>query len=113
VRHHGSGAKPGAKRFHHHVVGALTLAYEGLEMVAEPGLTLTVYAAEPGSPSEQALRLLAPGPPLREQRLCSSRSPPVDDAADGHVWHPPSGVARMPTVRAAVRLESAGSRPWV
>lgn len=55
VRHHGSGVK----RFHHHVVGDLTLAYEGLEMVEEPGLTLTLYAAEPGSPSQQALRLLA------------------------------------------------------
>lgn len=28
-------------------------------MAAEPGLTLTVYTAEPGSPSEEALRLLA------------------------------------------------------
>ena len=55
VRRHGTGAKS----FNHHVVGALTLAYEGLEMVAEPGLTLTIYTAEPGSPSEQALRLLA------------------------------------------------------
>ena len=35
------------------------ISYEGLEMAAEPGLTLTIYAAEPGSPSEQALRLLA------------------------------------------------------
>lgn len=55
VRHHGSGAKS----FHHPIVGELTLAYEGLEMAAEPGLTLTIYAAEPGSPSEEALRLLA------------------------------------------------------
>jgi hypothetical protein len=28
-------------------------------MAAEPGLTLTIYAAEPDSPSEDALRLLA------------------------------------------------------
>ena len=28
-------------------------------MAAEPGLTLTIYTAEPGSPSEDALRLLA------------------------------------------------------
>jgi predicted RNA polymerase sigma factor len=35
------------------------LAYEGLEMAAEPGLTLTIYTAEPGSPSDDALRLLA------------------------------------------------------
>ncbi|WP_267714474.1 helix-turn-helix transcriptional regulator [Streptomyces sp. CoH17] len=55
VRHHGTGGK----LFHHHAVGDLTLAYEGLEMAAEPGLTLTVYTAEPGSPSEEGLRLLA------------------------------------------------------
>jgi hypothetical protein len=55
VRHHGTGTK----RFHHHTVGDLTLAYEGLEMAAEPGLTLTVYTAEPGSPSEEGLRLLS------------------------------------------------------
>jgi transcriptional regulator with XRE-family HTH domain len=55
VRDHGTGVKT----FHHHVMGDLTLAYEGLEMAAEPGLTLTVYAAEPGSPSEEALALLA------------------------------------------------------
>jgi len=55
VRHHGTGTK----RFHHSTVGELTLAFEGLEMAAEPGLTLTIYTAEPGSPSEEGLRLLA------------------------------------------------------
>ncbi|MFI9408552.1 helix-turn-helix transcriptional regulator [Nocardia gamkensis] len=55
VRHHGTGFKV----FHHRVVGALTVAYEGLEMAAEPGLTLTIYTAEPGSPSQQAMQLLA------------------------------------------------------
>lgn len=55
VRHHGTGTK----RFRHEVVGELTLAFEGLESAAEPGLTLTIYAAEPGSPSEEGLRLLA------------------------------------------------------
>ncbi|MFC0505255.1 helix-turn-helix transcriptional regulator [Micromonospora costi] len=55
VRHHGTGVK----KYRHHVVGDLTLAYEGLEMAAEPGLTLTIYTAEPGSTSEDALRLLA------------------------------------------------------
>jgi len=55
VRHHGTGAKT----FHHPVVGDFTIAYEGLEMAAEPGLTLTIYTAEPGSPSEEGLRLLA------------------------------------------------------
>ena len=55
VRLHGTGTK----HFHHHVVGELTLAYESLDMVAEPGLTLTIYAAEPDSPTADALALLA------------------------------------------------------
>ena len=55
VRHHGTGTK----HFHHTAVGDLTLAFEGLEMAAAPGLTLTIYTAEPGSPSEEGLRLLA------------------------------------------------------
>lgn len=55
VRHHGTGFKT----FRHDVVGELTLAYEGLAMESEPGLTLTIYAAEPGSASAERLRLLA------------------------------------------------------
>ena len=55
VRLHGAGTK----QFHHHVVGDLTLAYESLDMVAEPGLTMTIYAAEPNSPTADALALLA------------------------------------------------------
>lgn len=71
VRHHGTGAK----RFHHDVVGDLTLAYEGLEMAAEPGLTLTIYAAEPGSPSEDALRLLASWAASQEADATAERLP--------------------------------------
>jgi transcriptional regulator with XRE-family HTH domain len=55
VRLHGAGTK----HFHHHVVGDLALAYESLDMIAEPGLTLTIYAAEPASPTAEALALLA------------------------------------------------------
>ncbi|SIO84962.1 Putative DNA-binding protein in cluster with Type I restriction-modification system [Nocardiopsis sp. JB363] len=55
VRHHGTGTKT----FHHSVVGEMTLAYEGLAMEAEPGLTLTVYTAEPGSDSGERMQLLA------------------------------------------------------
>lgn len=55
VRHHGTGTKA----FHHSVVGEMTLAYEGLAMEAEPGLTLTVYTAEPGSASAERMQLLA------------------------------------------------------
>ncbi len=55
VRLHGAGAKS----FHHGVVGDLDLAYESMDMLSEPGLTLTLYAAEPGSPTAEALSLLA------------------------------------------------------
>ncbi|MGO4455211.1 helix-turn-helix transcriptional regulator [Arthrobacter sp. RAF14] len=55
VRRHGSGSKA----FHHHDVGDLTLSYEGLELTAEPGLSFLIYTAEPGSPSDDRLRLLA------------------------------------------------------
>ncbi|MFF2603860.1 helix-turn-helix transcriptional regulator [Streptomyces californicus] len=54
VRHHSTGTK----HFHHHAVGGLSLAYEGLDMASAPGLNLTIYTAEPGSPSEEGLRLL-------------------------------------------------------
>jgi hypothetical protein len=55
VRYHRSGTK----RFHHPLVGDLTLAYESLQLPADPGLTLVTYSAEPGSPSESALGELA------------------------------------------------------
>jgi transcriptional regulator with XRE-family HTH domain len=65
VRHHSTGLKT----FHHPVVGDITIAYEGMDMAAEPGLTLTIYAAEPGSPSEEALRLLASWAATQETQL--------------------------------------------
>jgi hypothetical protein len=55
VRLHGAGAKT----FHHTAVGALELAYESVDMLSEPGLTLTIYAAEPASRTAEALLLLA------------------------------------------------------
>jgi hypothetical protein len=55
VRHHGAGLRT----FRHPIVGEMNIAYEGLEMAAEPGLTLTIYSTEPGLPSEPAMRLLA------------------------------------------------------
>ncbi|WP_133784652.1 helix-turn-helix transcriptional regulator [Kribbella sp. VKM Ac-2571] len=55
VTRHGTGTK----RFRHPVVGELTLSWEALAMTSESGLTLTVYTAEPGSPSEESLQLLA------------------------------------------------------
>lgn len=55
VRTHGTGTK----RFHHPIVGELTLVFEELAITAEPGRVLLIYTAEPGSPSAEGLRLLA------------------------------------------------------
>ncbi|MCA2225595.1 helix-turn-helix transcriptional regulator [Nonomuraea aurantiaca] len=54
VRQHHIGAKP----FHHPVVGDLHLTYESLALAADD-LTLVAYGTEPGSDSEDKLRLLA------------------------------------------------------
>ncbi|MGV2915767.1 hypothetical protein [Streptomyces alfalfae] len=37
------GESPAVEPVHHHIAGDLTLAYEGLEMAAVPGLTLTLF----------------------------------------------------------------------
>lgn len=49
----------GRKAIHHPTVGDLDLAFEFVPLPADPGQGLLVYAAEPGSPSQQALDLLA------------------------------------------------------
>ncbi len=51
--------RTGTKRFHHPLVGDLTLTFEALELAADPGQRLNVYTAEPGSRSHDALNLLA------------------------------------------------------
>ena len=55
VRNHNSGVKT----FNHPVVGELNLSYEAMELSTDAGLTLTAFIAEPGSPSADALALLA------------------------------------------------------
>ncbi len=55
VRYH----QTGSKRLRHPVVGELELNYEVLELPADDGLSISVYSAEPGSRSQEALDLLA------------------------------------------------------
>jgi transcriptional regulator with XRE-family HTH domain len=55
VEYYRSGVQP----FRHPVAGDLDLDYDALEIPADPGLTIIAYSAEPGSPSQQALDLLA------------------------------------------------------
>jgi transcriptional regulator with XRE-family HTH domain len=55
VRYHHAGSK----RLHHPIVGELDLNYEVLDVSADDRLTVSVYTAEPGSRSQQALDLLS------------------------------------------------------
>lgn len=54
VRQH----RTGLKHFHHPVVGDVHLMYERMDVSADPGLSLLIYTAEPGSATEEKLRLL-------------------------------------------------------
>jgi transcriptional regulator with XRE-family HTH domain len=51
----------GGKHFHHPVVGGIDLTYSTLALPGEDAsdLRLTIYTAEPGTPAEDALKLLA------------------------------------------------------
>ena len=59
--------RSGVKQLHHPLVGDLTLAYEVLELPADPGLLLMTYAAEPGSASAERLDELAAWTATREK----------------------------------------------
>jgi len=49
----------GVKLIHHPVVGDLELPFESFPLPAEPSQSILTYTAEPGSPSQDALNLLA------------------------------------------------------
>jgi transcriptional regulator with XRE-family HTH domain len=51
--------RTGTKQLHHPIVGDLTLSYEALELAADRGQRILVYTADPDSPSDDALKLLA------------------------------------------------------
>lgn len=57
--HHVQQRTFGDKHFRHPVVGELTLQYETLTMPGDPDQALFLFTAEPGSPSREALDLLA------------------------------------------------------
>ncbi|MGX5714893.1 helix-turn-helix transcriptional regulator [Arthrobacter sp. MAHUQ-56] len=59
ARHDVKYHRTGRKRLHHPVVGDLDLSFEALELPADPGLRINVYTADPGTSSEDALKVLA------------------------------------------------------
>ncbi|PRY41788.1 helix-turn-helix protein [Umezawaea tangerina] len=63
----------GSKVFHHPVVGAMELAFEMVQMPDDSAHRILMYSAEPGTPSEAALSLLASGIPLHDDRVRLTR----------------------------------------
>jgi hypothetical protein len=63
VRFHNTGVK----HFHHSVVGDLSVSLTRLDLPADPGLTIFIYTAEPGSRSEESLTRLGSRAAIADQ----------------------------------------------
>jgi transcriptional regulator with XRE-family HTH domain len=72
--HHASSGSYGAKRYRHPIVGELTLDCDMWDSPDGAGQRLMVLTAEPGSPSHEALRILASWTAASPPRLGSPRS---------------------------------------
>jgi transcriptional regulator with XRE-family HTH domain len=79
VRFHRSGFK----QIRHPIVGDLQLSYEAMDLPADPGLSLIVYSAEPGSTTEDALNLLASWTVTDEKSMTRSEPSNVTAVPDG------------------------------
>jgi hypothetical protein len=71
--------RTGFKQLHHPVVGDLALTYEALAPASDPGLTVLVYTAEVGSPTQDALKVLASWAATLEQE--SQAEEPTEHAS--------------------------------
>jgi transcriptional regulator with XRE-family HTH domain len=60
--------RTGVKHFRHPVVGPLTVTFEALALTTDPDVRVTAGTAEPGSVSEEALKLLASWTAPMEER---------------------------------------------
>lgn len=67
VAHNVRFHRTGRKQLHHPVVGDLDLNFEALEFPSDPGLTMLVYTAPAGTPTADALKLLASWTSTQEQ----------------------------------------------
>ena len=74
----------GFKLYRHPVVGDMTLAYEMVHFPGDADQAMCIYTVEPGSPSEEALRLLASwtASPSGERPTTSPQSVESTDSAE-------------------------------
>jgi hypothetical protein len=81
----------GIKRLHHPEVGELELTYRSVDLPTAPRSMhdLSLYTAEPGTPDEDRLKLLA------SWSASSRRSPEQDSSADGAPGSPAGSHAQL------------------
>ena len=79
VRFHRSGFK----EIHHPIVGLLQLSFEVMDLPADPGLSLIVYSAEPGSSTDDAVNLLASWTATDEKSMTASEPSNATAVPDG------------------------------
>lgn len=65
----------GVKLINHPVVGRLELNYDTLPIAQAPGLTMLVYTATPGTPSADAVQLLASWAATQDPAASSAPAP--------------------------------------
>ena len=76
VREH----RTGIKMIHHPVVGDLDLSYEAMDLTTDRGLLFLAYTAAPGTPSNDALRVLMSWAATHEEEVRGS--PVAAEAGD-------------------------------
>jgi len=76
--HNGRFHRTGLKDIHHPVVGDLHLTFEAMDLAADSGLSLVVYAAEPGSTSQDGLNLLASWAATLDQTEAAQDAPEAE-----------------------------------
>lgn len=75
--------RSGFKEISHPIVGDLQLSFEAMDLPADPGLSLIVYSAEPGSTTEDALNLLASWTVTDDKSMTRSEPSNVTAVPDG------------------------------
>jgi len=74
--------RTGVKHLHHPTVGDLTLAYESMDLTADTGLRINAYTADPGSPSADALSLLASWTATPHEPLTTQTADPTSPTTE-------------------------------
>ncbi|MER5787136.1 helix-turn-helix transcriptional regulator [Streptomyces sp. NPDC001980] len=82
ARHPVRTCTSGVKRLRHPLVGAMALSFENLVIPGSSGQRLIAYTAEPGSPSEAALRLLGSLAEPRDEDTSAAVRRRLDGADD-------------------------------